>query len=49
MHSKYDNMHKNGISYAIKFTNNHVISSINGMLSICIFLQFVYNIPKTLI
>ena len=33
MHSKYDNMHKNGMIYAVKCTNSHVISSINSMLS----------------
>ena len=26
MHSKYDNMHKNGMFYALICTNNHVIA-----------------------
>ena len=34
MHSKYDNMNKNEIRYALKRTNNIVISSINSMLSL---------------
>ena len=25
MQSKYDNMHKNGINYVLKSTNNHAI------------------------
>ena len=29
MQSKYDNMHKNEVIYALKCSNNHVISSIN--------------------
>ena len=33
MNSKYDNKHRNGINYALKYTINHVISSINCMLS----------------
>ena len=33
MHSKYDNLHKNGMTYALKFINNHVISTLNYMLS----------------
>ena len=33
MHSKYDNMYENGMNYALKCTNNHVISSINFILS----------------
>ena len=28
-------MHKNGLSYALKCTNNHVISSMSCMLSKC--------------
>ena len=32
MHSKYDNMPKNGMNYALKCTDNHVISSISCML-----------------
>ena len=31
--SKYDNMHKIGMIYVLKCTNNHVISSISCMLS----------------
>ena len=34
MHSKYDNMHKNEIFYALIYINNHIITCINGMLSI---------------
>ena len=33
MHSKYDNMHNDEIFYALICINNHVISSINYMLS----------------
>ena len=33
MYSKYDNMHKNGIFYALIYINNHVITSIIFMLS----------------
>ena len=33
IHSTYDNMHKNVIIYDLKCTNNHVILSINYMLS----------------
>ena len=33
MHSKYDNMHKNGMFYALIYINNHVINSINFILS----------------
>ena len=33
MHSKYDNMCKNGIFYALNYINNHVIASISFMLS----------------
>ena len=33
MHSKNDNMQKNGMNYALKYPNNNVISSINFMLS----------------
>ena len=33
MHSKYDNMHKNRIFYALICINNHVINRINCMLS----------------
>ena len=33
-HSKYDNMHKNGIFYVLIYINNHVISGINYILSI---------------
>ena len=32
MHSKYDNMHMNGIFYALICINNHVITSISYML-----------------
>ena len=33
MHSKHDNMHKNGIFYALIFINKHIISCVNSMLS----------------
>ena len=33
MHSKYDNMHNNGIFYALICINNHIIKCINYMLS----------------
>ena len=33
MHSKYDNMHKNGIFYVFVCINNHVIISLSCMLS----------------
>ena len=32
MDSKYDNMHKNEIFYALICNNNHVVISINCML-----------------
>ena len=31
MHSKYDNMHKNRMLYAIIYISNHIITSINYM------------------
>ena len=34
MHSKYDNMHKNGMFYASIRINNQIITYINYMLSI---------------
>ena len=33
MHSKYDNVHKNGMFYALIWINNHVIIIINFILS----------------
>ena len=33
MHSKYDNMHKNGMFYALICINNHIIVCINCVLS----------------
>ena len=33
MHSKYDNMHKNGMFYALICINNHIIACVNFMLS----------------
>ena len=33
MHLKYDNMHKNGIFYALNYINVHVIIIISCMLS----------------
>ena len=33
--SKYDNMHKNGIFYALIYINNNIISCIIFMLSKC--------------
>ena len=32
MHSKYDNMYKNGMIYALICINNHIITDINYML-----------------
>ena len=34
MFSKYDNMNKNGMVYALVCINNHIITCINYMLSI---------------
>ena len=34
IHSKYDNMHKNGMFYALICINNHIFSCIICMLSI---------------
>ena len=36
IHSKYDNMHRNEIFYALIYINNHVITSITCTLSIAI-------------
>ena len=33
MHSKYDNMHTNGMFYALICINNHVLSCLDCMLS----------------
>ena len=33
MHSKYDNMRRNGIFYVLIYINNHVITSVSYMLS----------------
>ena len=33
MHSKYDNMHQNGMFYALICINNHIIACINCVLS----------------
>ena len=44
MHSKYDNMHKNGMIYVLKSTNNHVISSISCMLSGTDDIQFMHEL-----
>ena len=33
MHSKYDNMHRNGMFYVLIFIDNHVIKSISCVLS----------------
>ena len=33
MHSKYNNMHKNKMFYALNCINNHVITSISYVLS----------------
>ena len=43
MLSKYDNMHKNWIFYALIFINNHIITYLNWMLSdkIIIFEDFI--------
>ena len=32
MHSKYDNIHENGMYYALIYINNHVFTSISYML-----------------
>ena len=37
MHSKYDNMHTNGMFYALFCINNHVLSCYDCMLSISYF------------
>ena len=42
MLSKYDNMHKNGISYAFNYINNHAIVSIICMLSVLKILHVDY-------
>ena len=34
MRSKYDNMHKNGIFYALICINNHIVACVNYVLSI---------------
>ena len=34
MHSKYDNMHKNGMFYALICVINYIITCINCMLSV---------------
>ena len=34
MHSKYDNMHKNVMFYALIYNNNHIIVCVNCMLSL---------------
>ena len=39
-HSKYDNMHKNGMFNALICINNHTISSISCMLSWSIELKY---------
>ena len=33
IHSKYDNMHRNGMFCVLIFINNHIITSINFMSS----------------
>ena len=40
MHSKYDNMHKNRIFYALIFININKITSINYMLSVTLSTRF---------
>ena len=48
MHSKYDNMHMNGIFNILIYINNHVNSCINYMLSgILINYSLVYSTHKT--
>ena len=32
MHSKYDNMHENGMFYALICINNHIVTCLNCML-----------------
>ena len=43
MHSKYNNIHKNEIFKALICINNHVIMSINCMLSLTPFEIFEFN------
>ena len=33
MHSKYNNMHKNEMFYALIYVNNHILECVNCMLS----------------
>ena len=40
MHSKYDNMHKNGMINALVWINDHIITIINCMLSITILITY---------
>ena len=45
MHSKYDNMHTNGMFYALICINNHVLSCYDCMLSIIkCYLRFMMNV-----
>ena len=39
MHSKYDNIHKNRILYALIFINNHIIMCIKCILSIVVLID----------
>ena len=44
MHSKYDNMHKNGLFDALICINNHIIACVNCMLSSSsYFITFIDN------
>ena len=48
IHSKYDNMHKNGIFYALIYFNDHVKSCINFMLLINLFgVNVVYTVVSS--
>ena len=40
MYSKYSNMYKNELFYALIFINNYIITSVNCMLSL---LKFLYG------
>ena len=45
-HSKYDNMHRNGIFYALICINNHVLSCLISMLSTNHNQEIVYRDEK---
>ena len=45
INSKYDHMYKNGMVYVLICINNHIITSINFMLSLRIY-SFDGNMPS---